>query len=151
MQRRRSAQHLLDTYRISVCRACRVVGLQRARFAYKIRGRDDVTLHQRLRELAQVRVRYGSQHLYILLRREGWLANHKRVHRIYCLKVLNSRSKYPRRNRAAAHRLERLPLGRLHRRWRLRSLLRQWRPLLRPSFRMPDAPLSTGSVIGSRS
>jgi hypothetical protein len=28
-------------------------------------------------------VRYGSQRLYILLRREGWLDNHKRVHRLY--------------------------------------------------------------------
>jgi putative transposase len=35
--------------------------------------------------LAQVRVRYGSQRRYILLRREGWPDNHKRVHRFYCL------------------------------------------------------------------
>ena len=62
-------------------------------------------------------VRYGSQRLYILLRREGWLDNHKRVHRLYCLEGLNLRSKRPRRNRAAAHRLERLPLGQLHQSW----------------------------------
>jgi putative transposase len=74
-------------------------------------------LRQRLRELAQVRVRYGSQRLYILLRREGWPDNHKRVHRLCCLKGLNLRSKRPRRNRAAAHRLARLPLGRLHQSW----------------------------------
>ena len=67
--------------------------------------------------LAQVRVRYGSQRLYILLRREGWPDNHKRVHRLYCLEGLNLRSKRPRRNRAAAHRLERLPLRQLHQSW----------------------------------
>jgi hypothetical protein len=37
--------------------------------------------------LAQVRVRYGSQRLYILLRREGWPDNHKRVHRLYAWKA----------------------------------------------------------------
>ena len=70
-----------------------------------------------MRELAQVRVRYGSQRLYILLRREGWPDSHKRVHRLYCLEGLSLRSKRPRRNRAAAHQLELLPLGRLHQSW----------------------------------
>ncbi|TFZ63313.1 hypothetical protein E4631_22735 [Hymenobacter sp. UV11] len=114
MQRRHTARHLIDAYRISARRACRVLRLQRASFAYQARRRDDTVLRQRLHELAQVRVRYGSQRLYILLRREGWPNNHKRVHRLYCLEGLNLRSKRPRRNRAAAHRLERLPLGRLH-------------------------------------
>jgi putative transposase len=118
VQRRHAAQHLIDAYRISARRACRVIGLQRASFAYQAHRRDDTVLRQRLRELAQVRVRYGSQRLYILLRREGWLDNHKRVHRLYCLEGLNLRSKRPRRNRAAAHRLERLPLGKLHQSWR---------------------------------
>ncbi|GAC1601803.1 MAG: hypothetical protein NVS3B25_29870 [Hymenobacter sp.] len=91
--------------------------MQRASWAYKTHGRDDTVLRQRLRELAQVRVRYGSQRLYLLLRREGWLDNHKRVHRLYCLEGLNLRNKRPRRNRAAAHRLERLPLGCPHQCW----------------------------------
>lgn len=71
MQRRHAAQYLIDAYRISARRACRIIGLQRASFAYRAYGRDDTVLRQRLRELAQVRVRYGSQRLYILLRREG--------------------------------------------------------------------------------
>ncbi|NRT18726.1 putative transposase [Hymenobacter sp. 9A] len=117
MQRRHAAQHLVDAYRVSARRACRVLRLQSASFAHQVRRRDDTVLRQRLRELAQVRVRYGSQRLYILLRREGWPDNHKRVHRLYCLEGLNLRSKRPRRTRAAAHRLERLPLGRLHQSW----------------------------------
>jgi putative transposase len=62
-------------------------------------------------------IRYGCQRLHTLLRREGWPDNHKRVHRIYCLEGLNLRSKRPRHNRAAAHRLARLPAGRLHQNW----------------------------------
>lgn len=64
-----------------------------------------------------MRVRYGCQRLHTLLRREGWPDNHKRVHRRYCLEGLNLRSKRPKRNRAAAHRLERLPMGRPHQCW----------------------------------
>jgi len=74
-------------------------------------------LRHRLRELAQVRVRYGCRRLHTLLRREGWPDNHKRVHRLYCLEGLNLRSKRPRRNRAAAHCLERVALTQPHQSW----------------------------------
>jgi len=113
---RHAAQHLLDAYRIS---ARRVIGLQRASWSYKARGRDDTVLRQRLRELAQVRIGYGCQRLHTLLRREGWADNHQRVQRLSCLEGLNLRSKRPRRNRAAAHRLERLSTGRPHQGWSL--------------------------------
>jgi putative transposase len=66
-----------------------------------------------------MQVRYGSQRHYILLHREGRLYNHKHVHRAYCLEGSNLRSKRPKGNRAAAHRLARLPLGRLHQCWRM--------------------------------
>ena len=36
----------------------------------------------RMRELAEARVRYGDYRIYILLRREGWEVNHKRVYRL---------------------------------------------------------------------
>jgi putative transposase len=111
---RHAAQHLIDAYRISACRACRVIGLQRASWAYKAHGRDDTVLRQRLRELAQVRIRYGCQRLHTSLRREGWPDN---VHRLYCLEGLNLRSKRPKRSRTAAHRLERFTTGRLHQSW----------------------------------
>lgn len=93
-----------------------MLSLQRASFAHQPHQWDDTVLRQRLRELAQVRVHCGSQRLYILLRREGWPDNHKRVHH-YFLEGLNLRGKRPRRNRVAAHRLARLPLGHLHQNW----------------------------------
>ena len=71
-------------------------------------------IRKRINEIAQVRVRYGYQRIYILLRRDGWRDNHKRVYRVYCEEGLNLRSKRPRRNRAAAHRLERPQLSSIH-------------------------------------
>ena len=60
-----------------------------------------------MKEIAQTRVRYGCRRLQVLLRREGWKDNHKRIHRIYKEEGLNLRSKRPRRHKTAAHRLER--------------------------------------------
>ena len=45
--------------------------------------------------------------VYILLRREGFTDNHTRVHRIYKEEGMNLSSKRPRRNKSAAHRVER--------------------------------------------
>jgi len=64
-------------------------------------------VRQRIKEIAATRVRYGMWRIYILLRKEAFKDNHKRVHRIYQEEGLNLRSKRPRRNKAAAHRPER--------------------------------------------
>ncbi len=40
-------------------------------------------LRHRLRELAGMHVRYGYRRLTVLLRREGWHVNAKRIYRLY--------------------------------------------------------------------
>lgn len=60
-----------------------------------------------IREIAETRIRYGVQRIHILLRREGWLINHNKTHRIYCQEGLNLRTKRPRRHVTAGHRRER--------------------------------------------
>ena len=62
----------------------------------------------RIRDLAATRTRYGYFRIYILLRREGWFVNHKRVYRLYRQDGLSLRLKRPRRNVSAANR-ERQP------------------------------------------
>ena len=106
-QKRRQLSALQAAYRVSTRRACEVIGLPRATYYYQAHRPTDSALRHRLKELAAVRIRYGYQRLYILLRREGWQVNHKKVYRLYCEEGLNLRSKRPRRRRAAAHRLAR--------------------------------------------
>jgi putative transposase len=48
-------------------------------------------LRMRIRDIASARVRYGYRRIYVLLRREGWKVNHKRVERLYRLEGLNLR------------------------------------------------------------
>ncbi len=45
--------------------------------------------------------------MYILIRRDGWVVNHKRLYRLYREEGLNLRCKRPRRRKAAASRMER--------------------------------------------
>ena len=58
----------------------------------------------RLKELAYARPRYGYRRLTVLLQRDGWLVNHKRVYRIYGEEGLLVRTKR-RKKRAAQGRL----------------------------------------------
>ena len=60
----------------------------------------------RIKEIAAVRVRYGYRRIHVVLQREGWEVNHKRVYRLYCEEGLNLRSKRPRRHVSAAHRIQ---------------------------------------------
>lgn len=84
-----------------------MVKYARSKWYYRSKRKSDLPVRQRIREIAAARVRYGYKRIHILLRREGWKDNRKRVHRIYKEEGLNLRSKRPRRSKAAAHRLER--------------------------------------------
>ena len=71
----------------------------------------------RLRELAGVYVRYGSRRLHILLRREGWKVNHKRVERLYREEGLSMRTRVPKRRKACRIRQVRPPVERINECW----------------------------------
>ncbi len=50
---------------------------------YQPQARDDEPLRIALREKARERKRWGYRRLIVLLRRDGWSDNHKRIERIY--------------------------------------------------------------------
>ncbi len=59
---------------------------------YKSRKEKQEPLRRRLREIAATHVRYGYRRLTVLLRREGWKVNAKRVYRLYDEESLKVRS-----------------------------------------------------------
>ena len=107
---------VLEDYVISERRACRLVMLHRSVCRYRAHGRDDRALRLRLKELAYARPRYGYRRLTTLLQREGWLVNHKRVHRIYREEELMVRTKR-RKRRMAEVRVKLLPATQVGERW----------------------------------
>lgn len=108
---RELARWLVDCFGVSGRRACRVMCLQRSTWKYQSRKVDQVALKQRIRDIAQSRVRYGYLRIHALLRREGWLVNRKRIYRLYCEMGLQLRRKTPRRRVQAKLREDREPAG----------------------------------------
>ncbi len=98
-------------YRRSERRACQLAGVGRSSCRYQARRRDDKELRQRLRELAGERRRFGYRRLTVMLRREGWPVNPKRVYRIYCEEGLAVRCRPRKRLKAVARTPLRLPTG----------------------------------------
>jgi len=81
--RREAVAHLVSAYEMSERRACCVIGVDRSSVRYRATRPDDADLRARLKALANERRRFGYRRLHVLLRREGWEVNRKRVQRIY--------------------------------------------------------------------
>ncbi len=78
--------------------------LERSTYYYQPVERTDGALRLRIRELATSRVRFGYKRIHVLLRREGWQVNHKKVYRIYREENLAIRTK-PRKKLASRQRV----------------------------------------------
>ena len=59
------------------------MGLQRSVYYYRSVARDSAAVLMRIKEITQARVHYGYRRVHVLLRREGFKVNHKRVYRLY--------------------------------------------------------------------
>jgi putative transposase len=116
-RRRDVVAHLRLAYRVSERRACGATGFARASQRYRSVADPQDELRLRLKELAAVRVRYGYRRLHVLLRREGWPVNHKRIYRLYRLDGLVIRQKTPRRKRSSRYRGDRLEISRPNQTW----------------------------------
>jgi putative transposase len=92
---------LIARYGASQTKACALLRISRSLYTYRSRARDARPLVQRIKEIAATRVHYGYRRVHVLLRREGWRDNCKRVYRLYRLEGLSLRHKRPRRNRSA--------------------------------------------------
>jgi putative transposase len=61
-----------------------MIGLSRTSYCYEpVSKPDEGIIIKRLKELAQTRRRFGCPRLHVMLRREGFVINHKRTERIY--------------------------------------------------------------------
>ena len=81
--KRRAVRDVMDRHGLSERRACELADLHRSVFQYQKQHRGDEALRRRLRELANERRRFGYRRLGILLAREGFEVNHKKLFRLY--------------------------------------------------------------------
>jgi putative transposase len=81
--KREAVAYILQTHDVSERRACRALGITRALVRYCFTRPHDSALRERLRTLAGQRRRFGYRRLAILLKREGFACNIKKIRRIY--------------------------------------------------------------------
>jgi putative transposase len=135
-----------------VRRACRLARFSSSAYYRRSQARDQSALRRRIREIAEARPRFGYQRIHVMLRREGWAINHKRVHRLYRLEGLQLRMRVRRRKHMCLHRGPVPRAQSLHERWsmdfvhdqlfdgrpfRVLTVVDQWSrqsPLLEPAF-----------------
>lgn len=96
-------------FQVSIRKGCDTLKLQKSTYFYRARRPSQVALRKRIREIAETRVRYGYRRIHVLLRREGWTVNAKRVYRLYIEEGLQIRNKRPKRKVAAKLRDDRRP------------------------------------------
>jgi putative transposase len=95
-RKRQAVLELVDQFKASERRACRVLSQPRSSQRRKSKPRDDeAMLTRRMRELVRERPRFGYRRIAALLRREGWRANPKRIWRLWRQEGL----KVPRKKR----------------------------------------------------
>ena len=97
-------------------RVAGLIPIERMTLSYEHHRDRQEALRTRLRELAGSRVRYGYRRLTVLLRREGWQANAKRIYRLYCEEGLIVRTQ-KRKERAQRQRIPLRQAVRANHKW----------------------------------
>ena len=96
-------------WKVSTRRACSTLRIDRALYVYKSKRGDQAALKSRIKEICETRVRYGYRRVHVLLQRDGWAINVKRVYRLYRELGLQLRNKTPKRRVKAKLREDRSP------------------------------------------
>jgi putative transposase len=159
-QRRELVGWFQATFAVPVRRACALAQFSRAAWYRPRHARDQSALRLRIRDVALARPRFGYRRIWVLLRREGWPVNHKRVRRLYRLDGLQVRMRLRRRKHRALHRgpaptptqpIERWSMDFVHdaladgRPFRVLTVIDQWSrqsPVLAVAFRMSGLTVS---------
>lgn len=115
---REAVAHLVGHHGMSERRACKATGFCRMTMRYKTKCADDTVLRERMKAIAHERRRFGYRRLHVLLRREGFVVNHKRLFRLYCEERLKVRRRGSRKRAIGTRAPMLIPL-RPNERWSL--------------------------------
>ena len=84
-------------WNVSIRKACDALRVDRLLYHYKTKRGEQADLKLRIKQICETRVRYGYRRVHVLLRREGWEVNPKRIYRLYKEMGLQLRNKVPKR------------------------------------------------------
>jgi len=115
---RKAVAHLVEHHEMSERRACKAIGCCRMTIRYESTRPGDGALRERMKAIAHERRRFGYRRLHVMLGREGFLVNHKRLFRLYCEEKLKVRRRGGRKRAMGTRRPIDVPLA-PNQRWSL--------------------------------
>ena len=89
--KRKAVVHLMEVHQVSQRRACDVLQVDRSSVRYLSRRGDDAELRDAIKRVSRERRRFGCRRVHVMIAREGFVVNHKKVRRIYTEEKLQVR------------------------------------------------------------
>lgn len=81
--KREAVAHLCKTHQVSQRRACSVLDVDRSSVRYRSVRPDDAELRKAMKAVAAERRRFGYRRVHVMLERQGWQVNQKKLRRLY--------------------------------------------------------------------
>lgn len=116
--KRQAVVHLCKVHGVSQRRACDVLQIDRSTVRYLSRRGDDVELRDAIKRVSRERRRFGCRRIHVMISREGFEVNHKKVRRIYREEKLQVRRRGGRKRALGTRKPMVLPDG-PNQRWSL--------------------------------
>ena len=82
-RKRQLVDQLQTDWKVSARQACSTLRVARSIYNYKSRRNAQADLKVKIRDICETRVGYGYRRVHILLKRESWEVNSKRIYRLY--------------------------------------------------------------------
>ncbi len=108
----------MKTKRYNQRRACALAGIDPRVYQHRSKRPADTELRTGMKELAAKRRRFGFRRLHILLKREGWDVNWKKLYRLYREEGLTVRKRGGRKRAVGTRTPVAIPQGPIQR-WSL--------------------------------
>ena len=116
--KRNAVAHLMDVHQVSQRRACDVLQIDRSTVRYQSRRGDDADLRDAIKRVSKERRRFGYRCIHVMVAREGFTVNHKKLRRIYREEKLQVRRRGGRKRALGTRKPLLLPNG-PNQRWSL--------------------------------
>lgn len=118
VRKRKAVAHLMEAHQISQRRACDVLLVDRSSVRYLSRRGDDADLRDAIKRVSRNRRRFGYRRIHVMVAREGFQVNHKKLRRIYTEEKLQVRRRGGRKHALGTRKPMVLPDG-PNQRWSL--------------------------------
>ena len=116
--KREAVAHVCTVHEVSQRRACSILGFDRSSVRYRSVRPDDADRRKAMKDGAAERRRFGYRRVHVMLQRQGWQVNQKKLRRLYAEEKLQVKKRGGRK-RALGTRRPMLVPERPNERWSL--------------------------------